>query len=194
MYTQSDITRELEAVVLKRRQKDPKKISSSFKAEMEKKIASLKVDILITYRNQMVDIFTEKLTHYYGRRVNLSQVDRSLSFSLTPNLEPTCFFNSAALDIQITSQDKETFNQNAVEDYAFMDLADAFGGNIEDSVFGEDLVFDFIDTYGDDDYSYNGLRGGKMIIEPSQVFQEAKDKADVRYKLIFESQIKPKYL
>lgn len=193
MYTQSDIITELEAVVKARSKKDAKNISSAFKAEMNKVVTNIKRDILFSYQMILRSNLRDFMHKYYGNSCNLDDIERGVSFFLTPNLEPGCNFNSAMFNFDTTSmKEKQTFNQNAIEDYAYMDLADAFGDNINESAFGEELVFDFIDTYGDDEYE--GFEKGKIIVEPTQVFQMAKEKADVDFKIVFESQIKPKYL
>lgn len=189
MLTQNDITRELEAKL----NKSKKVIGQAMRKELTSMVESIKRDIMATYQNILQTELHTALHEAYGDNYDASSIEKGLTFSLTPNLEPSCSYNASFFNFNVEAVgERKSFNENAMEDYTFMDLFDEMPW-AEDAVdLTDTLLFDFEDTYGED--NYKGFKDKKMIIEPKTIFETAKQKADVQYRIAFESQIKPKYM
>lgn len=189
MLTQNDIIKEFSSKLTK----GGREITQAARKELTATIESMKKDILITYQNILQTELHTALHKAYGDNYDAGSIERGLTFSLTPNLEPSCSYNAAFFNFNVEAVgERRSFNENAMEDYTFMDLFDEMPW-VEDAVdLTDTLLFDFEDTYGED--NYEGFKDKKMIIEPKTIFETAKQKADVQYRIAFESQIKPKYM
>lgn len=189
MLTQSDIIKELQSRLTKTR----KELTQAARSELTATVNAIKKDIMFTYQNIMQTELHTALHEAYGDNYDAGAVERGLTFSMTPNLEPTCYFNASFFNFNVEAVgERKSFNDNAIEDYVYMDLFDDMPW-AEDSVgITDTLIFDFEDTYGED--NYEGFKDKKMVIEPQTIFATAKQKADIQYKIAFESRIKPKYM
>ena len=189
MLTQNDITRELSAKLTK----SGKEITQATRKELDALVNSLKRDIMMTYQNIMQTELHTALHKAYGDNYNAGSIEKGLTFSLTPNLEPDCSYNASFFNFNVEAVgERRSFNENAMEDYVFMDLFDQMPWMEDAASLSDDMLFEFQDTYGED--SYTAFKDKKMIIEPKAIFETAKQKADVQYRIVFESQIKPKYM
>ena len=189
MLTQNDIVKELQSRLTKTR----KELTQAARNELTATVNAIKKDIMFTYQNIMQTELHTALHEAYGDNYDAGAVERGLTFSMTPNLEPTCYFNASFFNFNVEAVgERKSFNDNAVEDYVYMDLFDDMPWAEDSAGITDTLIFDFEDTYGED--SYEGFKDKKMVIEPQTIFTTAKQKADIQYKIAFESQIKPKYM